>query len=209
MIWMPGSRYQGALPPATDELRALEQELHAHVDMLGAQIGERIFFTTTNSCSQRNTFVLNSKRPDLMSDGKNSTFMEKSVKTSNRKYPGRIDVKTSWLLAHTMIPSKVVPARMITEPESPRCWPWPGSSPNPRFPAPSDLWPSLTKNPPSFKPNTWEAGCMPSAVASRMNALSSCSASKPLAITPRPQTANGTRPRSVSYTLQREISSGL
>ncbi len=44
MILMPGSSYQGTLPLATDELRALEQELHAHVDMLGRQIGERNLF---------------------------------------------------------------------------------------------------------------------------------------------------------------------
>ncbi len=44
MIGMPGSSYQGTLPLATDELRALEQELHRHVDMLGRQIGERNLF---------------------------------------------------------------------------------------------------------------------------------------------------------------------
>ncbi|GJL70273.1 MAG: hypothetical protein NPIRA06_29080 [Nitrospirales bacterium] len=44
MIWMPGSSYQGTLPLATDEIRALEQGLHAHVDMLGTQIGERNLF---------------------------------------------------------------------------------------------------------------------------------------------------------------------
>ncbi|WP_342349518.1 M28 family peptidase [uncultured Nitrospira sp.] len=44
MIWMPGSSHQETLPLATDELRALEQELHRHVDMLGRQIGERNLF---------------------------------------------------------------------------------------------------------------------------------------------------------------------
>ena len=41
VMWMPGSSYQGPLPTATDEVRALEQELHTHVHMLGRQIGER------------------------------------------------------------------------------------------------------------------------------------------------------------------------
>jgi len=41
---MPGSSFQGALPSATDEVRALEQELKGHVHMLGRQIGERNLF---------------------------------------------------------------------------------------------------------------------------------------------------------------------
>lgn len=44
VMWMPGSSYQGTLPPATDEIRALEQELHMHVHTLGSQIGERNLF---------------------------------------------------------------------------------------------------------------------------------------------------------------------
>lgn len=44
VIRMPGSSYQGKLPPATDEVRALEQELQTHVHMLGRQIGERNLF---------------------------------------------------------------------------------------------------------------------------------------------------------------------
>ena len=44
VIRMPGSSYQGALPPATDEVRALEQELQTHVHILGRQIGERNLF---------------------------------------------------------------------------------------------------------------------------------------------------------------------
>jgi Zn-dependent M28 family amino/carboxypeptidase len=38
---MPGSSYQGKLPPTTDEIRVLEQELQRHVYTLGKQIGER------------------------------------------------------------------------------------------------------------------------------------------------------------------------
>ena len=44
LMWMPESSYQGTLPTATNEMLALEQELHAHVDMLGRQIGERNLF---------------------------------------------------------------------------------------------------------------------------------------------------------------------
>ena len=44
VIRMPGNSYQGALPPATDEVRALEQELHTHVHTLGKEIGERNLF---------------------------------------------------------------------------------------------------------------------------------------------------------------------
>ncbi|MEX2490976.1 MAG: M28 family peptidase [Nitrospirales bacterium] len=44
VIRMPGNSYQGALPTATGEVRALEQELRAHVHMLGSQIGERNLF---------------------------------------------------------------------------------------------------------------------------------------------------------------------
>ncbi len=44
MIRMPGNSYQGALPPATEEVRALEQELQTHVNMLGGHIGERNLF---------------------------------------------------------------------------------------------------------------------------------------------------------------------
>jgi hypothetical protein len=41
---MPGNSYQERLPPATDAIRALQQELHQHVHMLGRQIGERNLF---------------------------------------------------------------------------------------------------------------------------------------------------------------------
>jgi Zn-dependent M28 family amino/carboxypeptidase len=44
VIRMPGSSYQGALPTATEDVRALEQELHTHVHTLGRQIGERNLF---------------------------------------------------------------------------------------------------------------------------------------------------------------------
>ena len=44
MIRMPGESYQGPLPPATDELRALEQELHSYVQTLAGDIGERNLF---------------------------------------------------------------------------------------------------------------------------------------------------------------------
>ena len=44
MIRMPGNSYQGALPPAPGEVRALERELHTHVLTLGRQIGERNLF---------------------------------------------------------------------------------------------------------------------------------------------------------------------
>lgn len=44
VIRMPGSSYQEALPPATDEVRALEMELHRHVNTLAGQIGERNLF---------------------------------------------------------------------------------------------------------------------------------------------------------------------
>lgn len=44
VMWMPGSSYQGTLPQATDEILALEQELHMHVHTLGSQIGERNLF---------------------------------------------------------------------------------------------------------------------------------------------------------------------
>jgi len=44
MIKMPGNSYQGPMPPATDELRAMEQELQAHVYTLGGEIGERNVF---------------------------------------------------------------------------------------------------------------------------------------------------------------------
>ena len=48
VMWMPGSSYQGALPSATDEIRALEKELNTHVYMLGRQIGERNLFQYDN-----------------------------------------------------------------------------------------------------------------------------------------------------------------
>jgi hypothetical protein len=44
MIRMPGQSHQGPLPPLTDEQRALEQELHSHVQTLAGQIGERNVF---------------------------------------------------------------------------------------------------------------------------------------------------------------------
>jgi hypothetical protein len=47
MIRMPGESYHGALPPATDELRALEHELRSYVHMLAGEIGERNVFHYT------------------------------------------------------------------------------------------------------------------------------------------------------------------
>ena len=44
MIRMPGESHQGPLPPLTEEVRALEGELRAHVDMLAGDIGERNLF---------------------------------------------------------------------------------------------------------------------------------------------------------------------
>ena len=44
VIRMPGNSYQGELPTATGEVRALEQELRAHVHTLARQIGERNLF---------------------------------------------------------------------------------------------------------------------------------------------------------------------
>jgi hypothetical protein len=44
MIRMPGESYRGPLPPATEEIHALEGELRAHVDMLAGEIGERNVF---------------------------------------------------------------------------------------------------------------------------------------------------------------------
>ena len=44
MIRMPGHSHQGPLPPLTGEQRALEQELHSHVQTLAGQIGERNVF---------------------------------------------------------------------------------------------------------------------------------------------------------------------
>jgi Zn-dependent M28 family amino/carboxypeptidase len=44
MIRMPGESYSGPLPAATDEIRALERQLRAHVDMLADEIGERNVF---------------------------------------------------------------------------------------------------------------------------------------------------------------------
>jgi len=44
MIRMPGQSHQGPLPPLTGEQRALEQELHSHVQTLAGQIGERNVF---------------------------------------------------------------------------------------------------------------------------------------------------------------------
>ena len=44
MIRMPGESHQGPLPPLTEEVRALERELRAHVDMLAGDIGERNLF---------------------------------------------------------------------------------------------------------------------------------------------------------------------
>ena len=41
---MPGESYHGPLPPATDELRALEYELRSYVHMLAGEIGERNVF---------------------------------------------------------------------------------------------------------------------------------------------------------------------
>ena len=41
MIRMPGESYSGPLPAATDEIRGLERQLRAHVDMLAGEIGER------------------------------------------------------------------------------------------------------------------------------------------------------------------------
>ena len=47
MIRMPGESYHGPLPPATDELRALEHELRSYVHMLAGEIGERNVFHYT------------------------------------------------------------------------------------------------------------------------------------------------------------------
>jgi hypothetical protein len=47
MIPMPGKSYHGPLPPATDELRALEHELRSYVHMLAGEIGERNVFHYT------------------------------------------------------------------------------------------------------------------------------------------------------------------
>jgi Zn-dependent M28 family amino/carboxypeptidase len=44
MIRMPGESYRGPLPPATEEIRALEGELRSHVIMLADEIGERNVF---------------------------------------------------------------------------------------------------------------------------------------------------------------------
>ena len=44
MIRMPGESYQGPLPPASDELRAVERELQSYVFTLAAEIGERNLF---------------------------------------------------------------------------------------------------------------------------------------------------------------------
>ena len=44
MIRMPGESHQGPLPPLTNEQRALERELHSHVQTLAGQIGERNVF---------------------------------------------------------------------------------------------------------------------------------------------------------------------
>lgn len=44
MIRMPGESHRGPLPPATEELRALEQELQTHVFVLAGEIGERNLF---------------------------------------------------------------------------------------------------------------------------------------------------------------------
>lgn len=44
MIRMPGKSYQGPLPPATDELRALEHEMQTYVQTLAGNIGERNLF---------------------------------------------------------------------------------------------------------------------------------------------------------------------
>ena len=41
---MPGESYQGPLPPATDELHRLEQELQSYVQTLAGDIGERNLF---------------------------------------------------------------------------------------------------------------------------------------------------------------------
>lgn len=47
MTRMPGESYHGPLPPATDELRALEHELRSYVHMLAGEIGERNVFHYT------------------------------------------------------------------------------------------------------------------------------------------------------------------
>ena len=44
MIHMPGESYRGPLPPATHDIRQLEQELHTYVDTLAGKIGERNLF---------------------------------------------------------------------------------------------------------------------------------------------------------------------
>lgn len=43
-IRMPGESFQGPLPPVTDELHALEHELHSYVQILAGDIGERNLF---------------------------------------------------------------------------------------------------------------------------------------------------------------------
>ena len=43
-IRMPGKSYEGLLPPATDELRALEHEMQTYVHTLAGNIGERNLF---------------------------------------------------------------------------------------------------------------------------------------------------------------------
>ena len=48
MVRMPGISHLGPLPPATDELRALEQELRSYVYALAGEIGERNLFRYPN-----------------------------------------------------------------------------------------------------------------------------------------------------------------
>ena len=48
MINMPGESFQGPLPPATPEIRGLEQELRSYVYTLGSDIGERNMFHYQN-----------------------------------------------------------------------------------------------------------------------------------------------------------------
>lgn len=43
-IRMPGNSFQGPLPPVTEEVRALEHELHSYVHTLAGDIGERNVF---------------------------------------------------------------------------------------------------------------------------------------------------------------------
>jgi hypothetical protein len=52
MIRMPGESYHGPLPPATDELRALEHELRSYVHMLAGEIGERNVFHYRKTLSE-------------------------------------------------------------------------------------------------------------------------------------------------------------